>query len=225
MRRRVRAVRGLRLLKRLPGTARGFLTLERLLACNRYAGGGRSRPYRFDVVHRRGVDVVAIVPFYFSGERLMIVLKEGFRPGLFLRSRLRLPVPDRQIYTSVIEAVAGSLEPGDRGEWGVDRRAAAELFEEAGLRPAGGRLLRLGSGFFPSHGQSTEKVHLRAARVDPRRRVNPPGDGSVNEADSGLLVLEAGAVLKSCRSGRIEDPKIEIGVARLSRRLGYGADR
>jgi 8-oxo-dGTP pyrophosphatase MutT (NUDIX family) len=222
--RRARRVLGIRIVKRLGAAGRGFLNLERLLARNRYASGQVSRPYRFEVVHRRGIDVVAIVPFFFRRRRLMIVLKEGFRPGLHRRARLRPPVPDRRVYTRVREAVAGSLEPGDRGEAGVDRRAARELFEESGFRPLRGRLLRLGAGFFPSHGQSTEKVHLRAARVDPARRRPPPGDGSVNEADSGLLVLEARAVLAACRSGRIEDPKIEIGVSRLCRLLRYPVD-
>jgi hypothetical protein len=186
-----------------------------------YADGRLSPAYRFETMHRRGIDVVALVPFFYERGRLLIVLKEGFRPGLFLRGRLPLPVRDRRRYTVVREAVAGSLEPGDRGERGVDRRARAELLEETGLAPAGGRLLRLGAGFFPSHGQSTEKVHLRAARVDPRRRARPAGDGSVNEADSGLLAMEAGDVLKACRAGFIEDPKIEIGVTRLCRRLRY----
>jgi 8-oxo-dGTP pyrophosphatase MutT (NUDIX family) len=207
--------------RRLPSSGAGFLRLERFRARNLYAGGGVSPPYRFEVLHRRTVDAVAIIPFFRRGGGLWIVLKEGFRPGLYLRRRLRLAVRDRRSYTLFREAVAGSLEPGDRGERGIDRRARAELLEETGLSPAGGRVLRLGSGFFPSHGQSTEKVHLRAVRVDPGSGVRPSGDGSINEGDSGTLVMEAKDILRACRSGRIEDPKLEIGVTRLCRRLGY----
>lgn len=218
-----RRVRGLRLLRRLPSGGPGFLTLERFLAKNLYAGGGTSRPYRFEVLHRRGVDAVGIIPFFFAGprRRLMVVFKVGFRPGLYLRARLRPPLPDRRAYTWVREAVAGSLEPGDRGARGIDARARAELLEETGLRPRAGRIVGLGSGFFPSHGQSTEKVHLRAFEVVRKRRVRPAGDGSVNEADSGTVVMEAGRILEECRKGRIEDPKLEIGVARLCRLMDY----
>ncbi len=151
----------------------------------------------------------------------MIVCKVGFRPGLYRRHSLRPPVRDRRRYVFVREAVAGSLEPVDRGERGIDRRARAELLEESGLRPRTGRMRRLGAGFFPSHGQSTEKIHLRAVEVDPARAVTPPSDGSVNEEDSGTEVLEAGRLLAMCRSGSIEDPKLEIGVGRLCLLLGY----
>jgi 8-oxo-dGTP pyrophosphatase MutT (NUDIX family) len=194
------------------------LTLQRFVVRNLYDGGRTSRPYRFDVVHRRGVDSVGIIPFFFEGpRRLMVVFKVGFRPGLYLRRRLRPPAGDRRVYTSMREAVAGSLEPGDLGARGIDARARAELLEETGLEPRTGRIIRLGSGFFPSHGQSTEKVHLRAAEVVWPHSARAAGDGSVNEADSGTAVMEAGRILEECRKGRIEDPKLEIGVTRLCR--------
>ncbi len=226
--RRRRSVKGLRLLRRLPSSGPGFMTLERYLARNLYERGASSPPYRLEIVHRCGIDVVAIVPFFYERRprrRLMVVIKVGFRPGLFLRSRLRLPLPDRRRYTFVREAVAGSLEPEDRGLKGIDARARAELLEETGLRPLPGRPVHLGAGFFPSHGQSTEKVHLRAFEVDPRAAVAPPGDGTVNELDSGTVALEAGQILRMCRGGAIEDPKIEIGVRRLCSLLGYPIPR
>ncbi|HYS78700.1 MAG TPA: hypothetical protein VEO94_07660 [Candidatus Dormibacteraeota bacterium] len=216
-----RPVRGLSIVRRLPSGGAGFLTLERVLARNLYRDGRRSPAYRFEVVHRRGVDAVAILPFYFHPPgRLMIVCKVGFRPGLYTRSRLHPPVRDRRDYTSVVEAVAGSLEPGDRGEAGISARARAELLEETGMKPLPAGTVGLGSGFFPSHGQSTEKVHLRAFRVDPLRAVAPAGDGSVNEADAGTLAIDAETILVMCRLGLIEDPKLEIGVTRLMRAIG-----
>lgn len=220
--RRQRAVKGLKVVKRLPSSGTGFLTLDRFLVRNVYADGRRSPPYRSEVLHRRGVDAVAILPFYFSGRprRMMVICKTGFRPGLSTRSGLPLPVRDRRSYLTIIEAVAGSLEPGDRGEVGVSARARAELLEETGLKPIGKRTIRLGGGFFPSHGQSTEKIHLRAFQVDPRRQIAEAGDGSVNEADSGTIAIEAGRILDMCRRGLIEDPKLEVGVSRLLRLLG-----
>jgi ADP-ribose pyrophosphatase len=217
--RRQRAVMGLKVVRRLPSSGPGFLTLDRFLVRNVYADGRTSPPYRSEVLHRRGIDAVAIVPFYFADRprKMMVICKTGFRPGLSTRAGLKLPVRDRRAYLTIIEAVAGSLEPGDRGEKGVSARARAELLEETGLKPIGGRMIRLGSGFFPSHGQSTEKIHLRAFQVDPRRQVAEAGDGSVNEADSGTIAIEAGRILEMCRRGLIEDPKLEIGVSRLLR--------
>ena len=219
--RRQRPVAGLRILERLPGSGPGFLTLERFRAKNLYRDGGVSASYRFEVLHRRGVDAVAILPFYFQprGRRLMVVCKVGFRPGLHRRSRLALPVRDRGRYTSVIEAVAGSLEPGDRGASGTTARARKELMEETGLRALPGPVVGFGAGFFPSHGQSTEKVHLRAFEIDPKLALEPQGDGSVNEADAGTIAIEATRLLFMCRTGLIEDPKLEIGVSRLLRLL------
>ena len=215
--RRQRRVTGVRIVERLPGSGPGFLTLERFRAKNLYRDGGVSAFYRFEVLHRRGVDAVAILPFYSQprGRRLMVVCKIGFRPGLHRRSRLALPVRDRRRYTSVIEAVAGSLEPGDRGTSGITARAREELMEETGLRALPRPILGLGAGFFPSHGQSTEKVHLRAFEIDPAHALEPQGDGSVNEADAGTIAIEATRLLFMCRAGLIEDPKLEIGVSRL----------
>ncbi len=222
-----RRVAGIRILRRLDAAGPGFLRLERFRAKNLYRHGGASRPYRFEVLHRRGVDAVAIVPFYFERgtRRLMVICKVGFRPGLYVRHRLPLPEPERRRYTSVIEAVAGSLEPGDRGKSGITARARAELIEETGLRPTARRARDLGAGFFPSHGQSTEKVHLRAFQVDPRRALDPPGDGSVNETDAGTIAIEARRIVDMCRAGLIEDPKLEIGVTRLLRLLSPGNPR
>jgi 8-oxo-dGTP pyrophosphatase MutT (NUDIX family) len=214
-------VQGLRILRRLRASGPGFLRLERYRAQNIYRDAAASRPYRFEVLHRLGVDAVAILPFYFEGRRrrLMVVCKVGFRPGLRTRSRLTLPLADRHPYLSVIEAVAGSLEPGDRGQRGITSRARAELLEETGFRPISGRTFRLGAGFFPSHGQSTEKVHLRAFEIDPFDARAASGDGSVNEADAGTFAIEARRILRMCRQGLIEDPKLEIGVYRLLRML------
>jgi len=215
-----RAVRGLAILAKLPSSGPGFLTLHRYRAKNLYAGGKASRPYRFEILHRRGVDAVAVVPFFRDRDRVMVICNIGFRPGLYTRARLPLPARDRGRYTSIIECVAGSLEPGDRGTTGITARARRELLEETGLVPVRGGTVDLGAGFFPSHGQSTEKVHLRAFEVDPRAARRPDGDGSVNEADAGMIAIEAHRILALCREGGIEDPKLEIGVSRLLRRLG-----
>src|SRR5262245_28154271 len=77
-----RPIADMRIVARLPSSGSGFLTLERMRVRNVYADGCLSPPYRFEVLHRRGVDAVAIIPFYRLGHRVMVLCKIGFRPGL-----------------------------------------------------------------------------------------------------------------------------------------------
>jgi hypothetical protein len=201
----------------------GFLTLEKLSCRNRYDDGSVSRRYRCEVLHRKGYDSVAIIPYWIepSPRKLMIVVARGIRPAPYLRRRLAVPLEESDTGLYVLEAVAGSLHPGDTGEEGIDRRAAVELQEETGYSAPPEEFERLGAGFLPSHGQSTEKVHLRAVKVESARRGAPTGDGSVGEEDAVICVQEAGELLRLCREGGVQDPKIEIGVRRLCVRIGY----
>ena len=202
-------------LRRYSSRGKGFLSLTRLLVRNVYENGAISRPYRFEMVERRGVDSVALVPFFRRGGRLLVLMKAGFRPALFLRGRRVAPGEGVRSRCIAFEAVAGSLEPNEVTERRIRARAARELREEAGYALPPGHLISLGAGFFPSHGQCTEKIHLFAASLNGARRVRARGDGSVNEADAFSLMLEAGDILRRCRRGEIEDPKLEIGVVRL----------
>jgi 8-oxo-dGTP pyrophosphatase MutT (NUDIX family) len=182
---------------------------------NEYRDGSLSRPYRFEMVERRGVDSVAVIPYFRERGKVWVVLKAGFRPALFLRSSRVAPGEPRRHRTLTVEAVAGSLQPGETSRKAVDRRAVREVAEETGFRVTTSDLLPLGAGFFPSHGQCTEKIHLRTVRVDPERVTTARGDGSVNEAETWTLIVEARDALRRCRRGEIEDPKVEIGVGRL----------
>jgi 8-oxo-dGTP pyrophosphatase MutT (NUDIX family) len=206
--------------RRLPEGEDSFLTLEKMRCRTRYRGGERSETYSVDCVHRRGWDSVAIVLYDDSGEELLVGVRRAVRPILFLRSEAALPIPDGRRYRMVWEAVAGSLEPGDEGEEGLRRRLVEEVWEEAGLRIDRASIEPLGGGFYPSHGQSSEKIHLRAARVRVTEQQEAPGSGSPLEEVGGTRFLEAREVLRMCRDGRIEDPKVEIGIARLLERLG-----
>jgi ADP-ribose pyrophosphatase len=118
-----------------------------------------------------------------------------------------------------VEAVAGSLEPGETRLAQIRRRAARELREETGYRVRPDALRSLGAGFFPSHGQCTEKIHLFAVCLDRLAASPAAGDGSINEAETWSLLLEARDLIDRCRAGEIEDPKLEIGVVRLLEHL------
>jgi ADP-ribose pyrophosphatase len=201
----------------------GFLRLQKLTCRNRYEDGSLSRPYRSEVVHRRGWDSVAIFPYWTDGAtgELVVVVARGIRPAPWLRRTSSVPFEEPGTGLYVFEAVAGSLEPGDSGEDGIDRRASIELLEETGYEAPAGSIERLGAGILPSHGQSTEKVHLRAVRVGPNPSRAPQGDGSVGEEDSTIEPVAASRLIAMCESGEVQDPKIEVGVTRLIRRLGY----
>ena len=204
-------------------SGREFLRLETMTCRSRYEDGSLSDPWRAQLVHRRGWDSVAVVPWWFEpGEpqRLHVVVALGIRPAPWVRAQRDVPVPETGNGLYEIESIAGSLEPGDVGEEGIDRRAAAELLEETGFLVPVEAIERLGGGILPSHGQATEMVHFRAARVDPQRRREPSGDGSVTERDALLETYEAGELLRLCERGVCRDPKVEISVQRLARRLG-----
>jgi len=210
-----RRVLFLRIVRQVQSRGRGFLVLRRLRVRNEYEDGRLSRPYGFEMVERRGIDSVALIPFRHRRGKFWILIKAGFRPALFLRGLRRAPGERIRSRTLTFEAVAGSLEPDEWTDSQIDRRALAELEEETGFRAKPTDLLSLGAGFFPSHGQCTEKIHLRGVRLDRRRHQAPRGDGSINESETWTLWVEALDLMSRCRRGEIEDPKIEIGVLRL----------
>lgn len=200
----------------------GFLTLVRRRYRNRYDDGTLSRPYLYEHIHRRGYDAVAIALFHEPGGEPHMAYRPGIRVPVYFRKDLPLAVPDPRAYRLIPEAVAGSLEPGDTGPQGLAERVVAEVWEEAGFRIAPLDVLPLGGGLFPSHGQSSEKIHLCAVRVDPATAAEPEGDGSVNEADAPpVLFRPVREILLSCARGHIEDPKVEILAFRLCLSLGF----
>ena len=200
----------------------GFLTLVRLKYRNVYAGGGRSRPYLYEYIHRRGYDAVAIALFHEEAGEPQMAWRPGIRVPVYFRKDLPLAFPDERVYLPIPEAVAGSVEAGDRGQEGLLRRVVEEVWEEAGFQIAAEEVLSLGGGFFPSHGQSSEKIHLCAVRVSPAEREKAPGDGSVNEADAPPVRFSSlREILLKSAAGEMEDPKLEILAWRLSLLLGY----
>jgi ADP-ribose pyrophosphatase len=199
-----------------------FLTLVRKLYRNRYEDGTVSRPYAYEHIHRRGYDAVAIALYTVDGGNPWMAYRPGIRVPAYFRKGLDLCLPDRRDHLFTPEAVAGSLEPGDVGLPGFLGRVVAEVEEEAGFKVAPSQVEPLGAGFFPSHGQSSEKIHLVAVRVNPGTQFHAEGDGSVNEADAPPTVFRpVREILLDCARGLIEDPKVEILALRLCHRLKY----
>lgn len=199
----------------------GFLRLSRLTVRNVYDDGSSSEPYPCDIVHRPSSDAMAVVLFHRQGRRVHVILKEGIRPPIYLR-KLAEPVrPDPRLYDSIIEIVAGLIEPEDAGAGGLEQRAWHEAREEVGFDIDRDRVHLLGGESFASPGTSDEKVYFGSVEVPRLVGGQVTGDGTPMEAGQRPVVLELTEAIERCRDGRIPDLKTEVALLRLADQIGY----
>ena len=200
----------------------GFLRVRRLLVRNRYADGSTSANYRCDIVSRPHPDAVALCLYRVEGVReIKVILKESPRVPIYLRKDLMLEVDEPGPYRTILELVAGMVEPGDGGRAGMRTRAARESIEEVGQEVEAERIADLGEGTFASPGTSDEKVHFCSAPVESLSADEAAGDGTAMEEATRAIVLELREAIRMCRDGRIPDMKTEVGLLRLADQLGY----
>ena len=193
----------------------GFLHVKRLVCRNRHADGSISRDYRVDVVDRPVPDAVAVLIWRRGASGTEVLTRKTLRPAAHFRSTLPLPLPDPRPYLLLEELVAGVLEPEDRGEAGLRRRAAEETREEAGFQVAPDEVELLGGSFFLAPGILSEKIHPTAVEVTGRPQEVPEGDGSPLEEGATLHWWPLDALLEACRTGAVEDAKTEVMVGRF----------
>ncbi|HET9451737.1 MAG TPA: NUDIX hydrolase [Aggregicoccus sp.] len=193
----------------------GFLQLRRLRCQNLRADGTHSKVYRVDVVDRPRLDAVAVLVYREGGAGREVLTRLNLRPAAYFRREKSPAVPDPTPYLHMEEIVAGLLEPGDRGEEGVRRRAAAEVWEEAGFRVTPEEVQLLGAPFFVAPGILSEKVFLAAVDVSGREGVPPSGDGSPLEEGGALRWRPLEELLRACREGEVPDAKTELALTRL----------
>ena len=193
----------------------GFLHVKRLVCRNRHVDGSTSRDYRVDVVDRPIPDAVAVLVWRRGPGGTEVLTRKTLRPAAHFRSTLPLPVPDPRPYLLLEELVAGVLEPDDRGEAGLRRRAAEETREEAGFHVSPDEVELLGGSFFLAPGILSEKIHPTAVEVTGRSQGAPEGDGSPLEEGATLRWWPIDALLEACRTGAVEDAKTEVMVARF----------
>lgn len=202
----------------------GFLEIRRLRMRNRRADGTRSAPYLCDYVFRpKGTDAVVVALYReTSGGGLQVLVRDELRPPLQLgRGGEGVPVPDEGRSILFTGIVAGILEPEDRGEAGIRRRATLEAWEEAGYRIAPEEVVFLGAGTFPTPGALPEKFWLVAARADESTTpAPPPTDGSPLEEGAVVRWLDLDEAIGACVRGEIADAKTELALRRLRDRLG-----
>jgi ADP-ribose pyrophosphatase len=204
------------------GLEGGFLAIRRLHLVNVRADGSRSEPYVCDFAIRpRGLDAVVVVLFTREDGRVRVLLRDGLRPALrFGRCPGDVPCPDPRRYLFFREVVAGIVEPHERGEDGLRRRAASEVLEEAGYEIDPADVWLLGAGTFPTPGSMAERFYLCGVEVtEPDLVQIPGGDGSPMEEGARVEWMDLDAALAACVSGEIEDAKTELCLRRLADRL------
>ena len=204
----------------------GYLRLYRWTLRNTYTDGTTSDLYPCDVVDRAGIDAVAVVMYaiYPDTRTVEVLLRETLRPGLMLRGQRDLPLPEQRERPMTWEIVAGVIEPGEKGQSAINRRAAAEVEEEAGFQIFAPAVIDLGAGILPTPGPFPEKIYLKAVEVDPADQGIPAGDGSPMEEGCRLQWFELATAIQMCVNGQIEDAKTEIALRRLAQRLGFLPD-
>lgn len=193
----------------------GFLRVRRLRCHNRRADGSFSKVYRVDVVDRPRLDAVAVLIYRRTPSGLEVLTRMNLRPAAYFRHGKETVLPDPASYLRVEEIVAGLIELEDRGEEGLKRRAAEEVWEEAGfkVRPEDVRLL--GGAFFVAPGILSEKVFPTAVDVSGLEQHPPEGDGSPLEEGSELHWWPVHSLLAACRRGEVADAKTELALNRL----------
>ena len=135
----------------------GFLHVRRYRARNRRVDGSPSAEYRIDVLDRPSLDAVAVCLWARTPRGVEVLLRRQLRPAvLFRRGKVRaLPEAEPLLYE---EIVAGLVEPGEQGLPALQRRAAEEAREEAGLDVDPACIVPLGAPFYMLPGIVSEKI-------------------------------------------------------------------
>jgi ADP-ribose pyrophosphatase len=206
----------------LPREARtGFLWIRHVTLQNRYADGQRSKPYEYFMVERELLDAVAITLFRRTHAGIEVVLRSQLRPPLAFRHTYEVPLLAAGTGAVQWEVPAGLIEPGERGEAGLFRRASAEALEEVGYELPPERFSMLGAASSLSPGLLAEKLFFVCAELrEDDRQVTAAGDGHAVEEGSVSLFVPLADALAAIDSGLIHDVKTEVALHRLARMVG-----
>jgi ADP-ribose pyrophosphatase len=203
-------------------TRTGFLWVRHVTLQNRYADGHRSKPYDYFMVERELLDAVAITLFRRTVEGTVeVVLRSQLRPPLAFRHTYEVPLLAQGTGAVQWEVPAGLIEPGERGEAGLFRRASAEALEEVGYQLPPERFSMLGAATSLSPGLLAEKLFFVCAELqDDDRCVAAEGDGHAVEEGSISVFVPLSEALAAVDSGLVHDMKTEVALHRLARLVG-----
>jgi ADP-ribose pyrophosphatase len=200
-----------------PAPPGAYLVVHRMEVEARFPDGSKSEPFVYDVVQRRALDAVVVVPHFVGKDgKRRVLLRSALRPPVRFRPREVWPVPERPTLGGLWEVVAGLVEEDERSPEGLRACAARELYEEVGATVALEAVHPLGPSTFPCPGVIGERHFFFHAAIDPEALVLPPEDGSVLERHARLAVVSLEEALALVRAGEIEDAKTEIALRRLA---------
>jgi ADP-ribose pyrophosphatase len=196
--------------------ANAYLRVRRMELRANFADGLVSEPFFYDVVERKALDAVVVVPHFRdeSGAR-KVLLRSALRPPVAFRPREAWPIPERATLGGLWEVPAGLVEESERSEEGLRACAVRELYEETGALVEANAMQPLGPSTFPCPGVIGERHFFFHAEIDPTALVPPVEDGSVLERQAALVAVSLVDALALIRAGEIEDAKTEIALRRL----------
>lgn len=201
----------------------GFLKLRRVGLKNVRADGSKSEGYTCDYALRtRGnSDAVVIVLYRWQDDKWQVLLREGIRPALSTgRKEEYLVVEEKRFPIYFTEVVAGVLEPSDKGEEALFKRAQSEVWEEAGYRIGVEDLHVLGAPTLAAPAVIPEKLFLFGAQIPADLAPEiPPGDGSPMEEGAECFWLDLDQAIDRFQEGRYQDMKSELMLHRLQKTL------
>jgi ADP-ribose pyrophosphatase len=193
------------------------LGVRRLDLRARFHDGTISEPFVYDVVTRKLLDAVVVVPHFRDAAGVRhVLLRSALRPPVAFRPREAWPFPELPTLGGLWEVPAGLVEVDERSEEGLRACASRELFEETGAHVSPSLMLPLGPSTFPCPGLLGERHFFFHAEIDHPALVPPPEDGSVLERGARLVPVSLAAALAFCRTGEIEDAKTEIALRRFA---------
>jgi ADP-ribose pyrophosphatase len=198
-----------------PAVPDGFLRLVRRRLRVGYPDGSRSAEFVYDEVARRAIDAVVILAHFVRDEQRWVYLRSALRPPAYFRDSLTAPAPESPP-GALWELPAGLIEADEQTPAGVFEAARRELAEELGFLVDASDLHALGPSTYPSPGVIAERHFFLEVQVNPATRQEPSLDGSALERFGRVVALPLAEALESCRAGRIEDAKTELGLRRLA---------
>jgi len=199
----------------------GYLRVKRQKMRARYAEGGQSDEFKYDVVERWNQDAVAILLHSVRDGVRYVILRSAIRPPLALRAPLlsgAVDYPDGVARGELWEIPAGLVEKDECNAPGLIECAVRETEEEVGLAIRAADVHPLGGVMLPSSGIIGECVFLYECEVDTSKHALPEGDGPL-ERNARVIEVPFEQALDWCDAGLLPDAKTELAIRRLASRL------
>ncbi len=178
-----------------------------------YEDGTQSKEFVNDVVDRKNLDAVVIIPYTIDAEQCRIYLRSSLRPAIALRNFRHQTTFPVQIDDAVLwELPAGLIEDGESPIVAGVR----ELREEIGFKLSYiSDMQQLGEPSYPCVGLFGELLHFYLVNVTGLIRHEPTEDGSPFEKNGVVEDFEINELMQMIKDGKLADMKTEIGIRRF----------